>query len=125
APAAENKTKTLGTIERLDKGLDDLLAKDAVLEVLGDGYNWIEGPAWDKKAGHLLFSDIPSNSVYKYKPGEKISLFLRPSGYTGTRDDLMETGSNELVFDPKGRLVPRQHGDRCFGRLNDDGKTVT
>ncbi|MGL4553157.1 MAG: SMP-30/gluconolactonase/LRE family protein, partial [Gemmataceae bacterium] len=76
APAAEDKTKTLGTIERLDPALDDLLAKDAVLEVLGGGYNWIEGPVWDKKAGHLLFSDIPSNSVYRYKPGEAITLFL-------------------------------------------------
>src|SRR5262245_58412384 len=84
APAADDKsTKTLGSIERKDKGLDDLLAKDAKLEILGEGYNWVEGPVWRKKDGYLLFSDIPSNSVYKYKPGEKISLYLRPSGYTG------------------------------------------
>ncbi|NBO93517.1 MAG: SMP-30/gluconolactonase/LRE family protein [Planctomycetia bacterium] len=123
--AAEDKPRTLGTIERLDPAFDDLVAKDAVLEILGDGYNWVEGPVWDKKAGHLLFSDIPSNSVYKFKPGEKISLFLRPSGYTGTREDLMEPGSNGLLFDPKGRLVLMQHGDRCVARLNDDGKTFT
>jgi gluconolactonase len=123
--AADEKPKTLGTIDRLDKALDDLLPKDAKLEVLGEGYNWVEGPVWRKKEGDLLFSDIPSNSVYKYKPGEKISLYLRPSGYTGTRDDLMEPGSNGLLIDPKGRLVLMQHGDRCVARLNEDGKTFT
>jgi len=123
-PAAD-KLRTLGSIERLDKALDDLLPADAKLEIIADGYNWVEGPVWDKKAGVLLFSDIPSNSVYKYKPGSKVELFLRPSGYTGTRDDLMEPGSNGLLFDAKNRLVLMQHGDRCVARLNDDGKTFT
>ena len=123
-PAAD-KPKTLGTIERLDKALDDLLPADAQVEIIADGYNWVEGPVWDKKAKHLLFSDIPSNSVYKYAPGKKVELFLRPSGYTGTRDDLMEPGSNGLLFDAKNRLHLMQHGDRCVARLNDDGKTFT
>jgi len=119
----DKKPKTLGKIERLDAAFDDLLAKDAELEVLGEGYNWTEGPVWDRKNGYLLFSDIPSNSVYKYKPGEKISLFLRPSGYEGDRTDLMEPGSNGLVFDPKGRLVLMQHGNRQVARLDKDGKS--
>jgi gluconolactonase len=37
----------------------------------------------------------------------------------------MEPGSNGLLFDPKGRLVLMQHGNRCVARLNDDGKTFT
>ncbi len=116
--------RTLGKIERIDDALDDLLDKDAELEVLGDGYNWTEGPVWDRKNGHLLFSDIPSNSVYKYKPGDaKITLFLRPSGYEGDRTDLMEPGSNGLLFDPKGRLVLMQHGNRQVARLDKDGKS--
>jgi gluconolactonase len=121
----EDKPKTLGTITRIDDAFDDLLGKDAKLEILGEGYNWTEGPVWVKKGGYLLFSDIPSNSVYKYKPGEKISLFLRPSGYEGKRTDLMEPGSNGLVLDPEGRLVLMQHGNRQVARLNKDGKTFT
>ena len=116
------KPKTLGSIERLDPALDGLLAKDARLEVLGEGYSWVEGPVWDKKAGCLLFSDIPNNSVYKYEPGKKIRLFLKPSGYTGKKDDLAEPGSNGLLFDPEGRLVLMQHGDRRVARLKADGK---
>jgi hypothetical protein len=71
--AAKDKPRTLGTIERLDPAFfDDLVTpKDAVLEILGDGYNWVEGPGWDKKAGHLLFSDVPSNSVLQVQARRK------------------------------------------------------
>jgi gluconolactonase len=118
------KLKTLGKIERHDKALDDLLAEDAYLEVLQDGYNWTEGPVWDKKNGCLLFSDIPSNSVHKFDPKTgKVTLFLRPSGYEGDRTDLMEPGSNGLLFDLKGRLVLMQHGNRQVARLDSDGKS--
>src|SRR5262249_18357480 len=121
----DKSAKTLGSIDRKDKGLDDLLAKDAKLEILGEGYNWVEGPVWRQKEGYLLFSDIPSNSVYKYNPGEKSSLSPRPSGYTGKSDEYMEPGSNGLLIDPKGRLILMQHGARCVARLNEDGKTFT
>lgn len=115
--------KTLGTIERHDSAFDALLDKDAKLEIVADGFKWTEGPAWDRKNGYLLFSDIPDNIVYKYKPGEKVVPFLKPSGYTGTGDHLMEPGSNGLVFDAKGRLHLCQHGDRRVARLSRDGKS--
>jgi gluconolactonase len=116
---AEDETKkgTLGTIERLDPAFDKLIAKGATLEKLSGGYAWTEGPVWVKKGGYLLFSDIPNNSIFKYKDGEKVSLFLKPSGYTGKRDDLRESGSNGLLIDPKGRLVSMEHGDHRIGRI--------
>jgi gluconolactonase len=123
---AQDTTKrpTIGTIERIDPAFDDLIAKDARLEKLDDGFHWVEGPVWDKKAGHLLFSDIPANSVYKWKEGMKKSeLFLRPAGFTGKGDHLMEPGSNGLLIDADGRLVLMQHGDRRVARLDKDGKS--
>ncbi len=116
---AEDKVKkeTMGTIERIDPAFDDLIAKGESLEKLAGGYAWTEGPVWVKKGGYLLFSDIPNNSIFKYKDGEKVSLFLKPSGYTGKRDDFMEPGSNGLLIDPEGRLVSMEHGDRRVGRL--------
>jgi gluconolactonase len=116
---AEDVTKkgTLGTIERLDPAFDDLIAKGQTLEKLAGGFTWTEGPVWVKKGGYLLFSDIPTNSIFKYKDGEKVSLFLKPSGYTGKRDDFMEPGSNGLLIDPEGRLVSMEHGDRRVGRI--------
>ena len=111
------KKPTIGAIERLDPAFDDLIAKDAVLEKLADGFAWTEGPVWVKKGGFLLFSDIPNNAVMKYKDGENVSVFLKPSGYMGKRDDFMEPGSNGLLIDPEGRLILMEHGDRRVSRL--------
>jgi len=73
---------TTSAIERFDARLDSLVPHDAVLEKLAKGFLWAEGPVWIKQtpdAGYLLFSDIPNNSVFKWKEGEAIQLFLKPS----------------------------------------------
>ena len=115
---------TFGTIERLDARLDKLIPRDAKLEKLAEGFDWSEGPAWDAKEGRLLFSDVPQNTVFQWKEGSGVRPFLKPSGYTGTTPRGGEPGSNGLVFDPAGRLVLCQHGDRRVARLA-DGKFVT
>lgn len=55
-------SRTLGKIEVMDASLENVLAKDAKIEVLADGFTWTEGPVWigGAKDGHLLFSDIPA-----------------------------------------------------------------
>jgi gluconolactonase len=111
-------TTTLGRIERMDPRLDALLAKDAKLEVLDFGFRWTEGPVWVKEGGYLLFSDIPPNQVWKWKEGEGCSLYLHPSGYTGSKPRGGEPGSNALILDPQGRLVLCQHGDRRVARMD-------
>jgi gluconolactonase len=121
---AEDK-KTIGTIERKDPRFDKLIAKDAVLEQLADGFAWTEGPVWIKDGGFLLFSDIPNNRVVKWQEGKGTSDFLKPSGYDGTRTDLREPGSNGLLVDAEGRLILMQHGNRRVARLEKDGKTFT
>lgn len=118
---------TLGTIERKEKAFDDLIAKDAVIEVLAGGFAWAEGPVWvkDKDGGHLLFSDIPNNVVQQWSAKGGLKEFLKPSGYTG-KDKFTgkEPGSNGLALDKDGRLILCQHGDRRVSRL-EDGKFVT
>ncbi len=122
----EHQPAMFGAIERLDPRIDRLFAPDTALEVLADGFTWLEGPTWNKKEGYLLFSDIPSNAVYKWHPQKGVSLFMQPSGYTGDKPFKgREPGSNGLTFDPKGRLVLCEHGDRRITRLEQDGsKTV-
>ena len=71
---------------RKDPRLDKLVPKDAQMEQLAEGFDWSEGPVWVKDGGYLLFSDIPRNNVMKWKEGEGISLFMKPSGYTGVVD---------------------------------------
>jgi gluconolactonase len=113
-------------IVRVDRRLDAILPLDAKLEKIADGFTWVEGPVWDARDGSLLFSDIPANTVYRWKPGEGARPFLTPSGYTGPEPfPGQEPGSNGLTFDRRGRLVLAEHGDRRIARLNDDGTKTT
>lgn len=117
----EKKKKSypaLGTIERDDPRLDRLVPKEATIEKLAEGFNWSEGPVWVPRGGYLLFSDVPENTVFKWEEGGGISVFLKPSGYTGDAPRGGEPGSNGLTLDPSGRLVLCQHGDRRVARLD-------
>jgi gluconolactonase len=116
----------MGEIERLDARFDVLVAPDAALEKIADGFAWVEGPVWDRRSGSLLFSDIPNNAVYRWNARDGVSLFLKPSGYTGAEPFTgKEPGSNGLTFDAAGRLVLAEHGDRRVGRLETDGSKTT
>lgn len=106
---------TLGTIERLDPALDELLPRRAAIEKLAQGFDWSEGPVW-MPAGYLLFSDVPMNTIFKWDPHTGISIFIRPSGYTGDTPRDGEPGSNGLTRDKQGRLIACQHGDRRVAR---------
>jgi gluconolactonase len=114
---------TVGSIERLDPALDALLPADAKMEKLAEGFTWSEGPVWMKPGAQLLFSDVPQNRVYCWRDSEGISVFLEPSGFTGTNYDGRERGSNGLTFDRQGRLALCQQGDRRIARLAEDGKS--
>ena len=106
------------SIERLDPALDRLIDPTAKIEVIGEGYIWSEGPVWVKSGGYLLFSDIPNNVVHRYKQGEGVREYLKPSGYTGKEARGGEVGSNGLTLDAQGTLVLAQHGDRRIARMD-------
>lgn len=117
----------LGSIERTDPEINSLLPADASMEVLGEGFTWTEGPVWvgDAKDGHLLFSDIPRNSIFRWTRKDGISLFMNPSGYTGVTYYGLEPGSNGLLLDAQGRLVMCEHGDRRVSVLTNNGGKLT
>jgi len=118
-------TGTLGTIERLDPALDGLLGKDARVEILAKGTDWAEGPVWSKAGGFVTFSDVKQNTIWKWSEKDGLSVFFKPSGYTGTTPRGGEPGSNGETRDSQGRLVTCEHGDRRIARLEADGKTKT
>ncbi len=61
----------------------------------------------------------------KWKEGEGTSVFLKPSGYTGSEADRGQPGSNGLLLEAQGRLVLCERGDRRVSRLEKDGKKTT
>jgi len=118
---------TIGKIVRHENRINDLIPPDAKIELLGSGFEWSEGPLWmqDAGGGYLLFSDIPRNSVIKWEEGAGISLFMKPSGYTGITDYGREPGSNGLALDLQGRIIFCEHGDRRISRLEKRGGKKT
>ena len=123
--AKKESYPSFGKIERKDPRFDKLVPKTAHMEQLAEGFEWSEGPVWIKDGGYLLFSDIPRNSVMKWKEGEGVTLFMKPSGYTGVVDYSPEPGSNGLNVDPQGRVVFCEHGDRRISRLEKNGGKKT
>jgi gluconolactonase len=117
----------LGEIIRLDARLDRLIPEDARIEVISSGFMWAEGPVWipDASGGYLLFSDIPRNSVMKWVEGRGVSLFLKPSGYTGHGEYGDEPGCNGLALDTAGRLISCEHGDRRISVVTANGGKMT
>ena len=129
---AQNTTNfpTIGRVEQFDPQLEELIAKEAVIQLLCGGFEWAEGPVWVPEegntfGGYLLFSDIPHNAVMKWQESIGASVFLKPAGYTGVADYGKEPGSNGLALDVKGRLVSCEHGDRRISVLTKDGGKIT
>lgn len=112
-------------IERLDPALDALIPQGARLETVASGFDWTEGPVWRKSGGYLLFSDIPQNTVHRWKEGEGLSIFLRPAGYIREDPAGLELGTNGLTFDADDRLVMADHGNRQIARLDESNFTRT
>jgi gluconolactonase len=104
------------TLEKLDPAVDAIIPADAKLEKLASGFKWTEGPVWIENK--LLFAEIPSNTIRELKPGGSPTIFMEPSGYTGsTPYGGPEPGSNGMTLDPKGRLTVAGHARRSVWRL--------
>src|SRR5437773_7193288 len=108
--------EALGSLEVNDPKLLTLVELTSPIQKLASGFDWAEGPVWVKpgqapvssgpaswrEGGYILFSDVPSNTVYRWKEGEGVSVFLKPSGYTGKTPLGGEPGSNGLTTDSTG-----------------------
>lgn len=111
----------VGRLVPEDPRFNTLVSPDAKIEVLATGFAWSEGPIWLRDRGFLLFSDIPRNAIMKWSMEDGLSLFIKPSGYTGIAPYGKEPGSNGLTVDGLGQLVSCEHGDRRVARLDWNG----
>ncbi|MEM8484682.1 MAG: SMP-30/gluconolactonase/LRE family protein [Bacteroidota bacterium] len=130
-PAPENEAAPAylesrsGAVERIDPALDALIDVDAPLEVLAEGFEWSEGPVWVAAENHVLFTDIPRNTIYQWSEDEGLNVFLRPAGYNRDDPQGKELGANGLLIDSEGRLVMCNHGFRAVTRLDPFNHTHT
>ena len=134
-----NHGEAFGSLEVNDPQFYTVIEAGSPIQKLASGFDWAEGPVWIKpgqapvssgpidwrQGGYVLFSDVPSNTVYRWKEGDGVSVFLKPSGYTGKIPRGGEPGSNGLTTDGDGRLVLCEHGDRRVGRLEKDWHHIT
>lgn len=112
--------KTTGSIEKIDASLSSILADDAKIEIIADGFEWSEGPVWVEDHKMLLFSDVLTNTIYKWTEEKGKEVYLTPSGYTGTVPRGGEMGSNGLTLNKDGKLVLCQHGNRQMAWMDAD-----
>jgi gluconolactonase len=115
----ENTLAFIGELERYDPTLDEIISPEAKAEIIADSLQWSEGPLWIEQHQMLLFSDVPTNTVYKWTEDKGKEIYLKPSGFTGTATaDFREPGSNGLLLDKNGKLILCQHGDRRLATMN-------
>jgi len=97
----------------------DLIDPSTKIENLGGEYIWSEGPIWVQKMDTLLFTDVPGNTIWKYRDGEGLSKYMSPSGAVPPLPDYTSSpGANGLILhDPEHLIVP-DHGNRTLWRQN-------
>ena len=115
---AQTTYKTVGVIERYDSAISKILSLDAKAEIIAEGFKWSEGPLWVEKHQMLLFSDVPTNTIFKWTEAKGKEVYLTPSGYTSSVERGGEMGSNGLLLNKDGNLVMCQHGDRRMARMD-------
>lgn len=114
----EHHSKAIGSIERMDPALDQIISADARPEIIAQGLDWSEGPVWVENEKMLLFSDVPRDTIFKWTEEKGQEMYLTPSGYTDTPQRGGEMGSNGLALDNKGNLILCQHGNRQIARMD-------
>ena len=114
--AQEPKLPT-GTIEFVSDELSILINKEAKVEIIGEGFQFTEGPFWVAKEKMLLLSDVPGNTVYKWTEEKGKEIYLQPGGYTDTAKRGGFLGPNGLIV-KDGKLLICQHGDRRIAMMD-------
>ncbi len=117
---AQSAGSPVGEIQRFDPRVDALIPADATIEKLADGFNFIEGPVWDRQNSRLLFSDVRGNEIYEWSETTGATTFIDPV-FEGDRAGKGSVSSNGLTLDAEGRLIICEHGNRRISRLEADG----
>jgi gluconolactonase len=118
-PAPTSSYPAIGQVHRQSEALDALIAPDARIEKLGEGYGWSEGPVWIEDGRYLLFSDVPGNRMHRWSEADGVTVYLDPSGYDGpATKDFREPGTNGLIRGPGNTILAADHGNRSIAQID-------
>ncbi|HKX56466.1 MAG TPA: SMP-30/gluconolactonase/LRE family protein, partial [Xanthomonadales bacterium] len=126
-------------INKADAALDAIIAPDAELELMADGFGLNEGPVWvrDGSDGYLIVSGLIDNALYKITADKTVSVFMEYAGYSGDsintvgtqtrsgRAHVLLIGPGCASLDPQNRLVWCAMQDLAIKRMEADGSITT
>lgn len=87
-----------------------VIAPDATIELLADGFQFTEGPAADAD-GAVFFTDQPNDRILRYGVDGRLSTWMQPCGR-----------SNGLCFDKHGNLWACADEQNQLWRISPDRK---
>jgi gluconolactonase len=101
------------SVDIRDRRFVDIVGEGVELEKVAGDFLFTEGPVWDPREKHLIFSDIPGDHLRKWSAEEGITTFRKPSNM-----------ANGNAYDARGRLLTCEHATSRVTRTEPDG-TIT
>ncbi|MCD6356394.1 MAG: SMP-30/gluconolactonase/LRE family protein [Anaerolineaceae bacterium] len=99
-------------IESYQKEFNNLIDPRTPIEIIAEGFSFIEGPLWDHANNRLLFSDIPANTIFSWSSENGVTIYRSPSNF-----------ANGLTFDKNGHLIACEHKSRSV-TLDNGSKNI-
>ncbi len=94
-----------------DPEFEELIDPGAQLVQIGEGYEFSEGPVWNRREQALYFSDIPGDARWRWTAGSGMELVAKPT-FKG----------NGLAYDVDGSLLVCEQVSSCLTRIHADGR---
>ena len=96
-----------------DSELNSIFESGTEIEIIAEGFKFLEGPAWHPYDKHLRFSDILGNSTLQWSEAAGLRLYRRNSHM-----------ANGNTYDREGRFLSCHHASSCVTSMDDDNMTV-
>lgn len=107
------------TYESFNPAFESIVDQSDGGRLLGTGYRWSEGPAWDAKRRCIYFTDVPTNRAYRWSASVGIEIFQDPSGTTSDlKPEGGDLGANGLLIGNSGELLICNHGTRTLEAMD-------
>jgi gluconolactonase len=98
------------SVDIRDPRFRDIVGDEVELEELGSGFDFTEGPIWNPREKHLIFSDMPGDHMRRWSERDGVTTFRRPSNM-----------ANGNTYDSRGRILTCEHATSRVTRTELDG----